>query len=49
MPPTFRRLRLLTSWLLALSLARLYVEMGWVKFDPEWQDYRILGRRRLAR
>jgi putative oxidoreductase len=25
---------LLLAWLLALYLARMYVQMGWVKFDP---------------
>ena len=32
---SWRRSRLLASWILGLYLARLYIEMGWVKFDPE--------------
>lgn len=30
-----RRTRWLGAWLLGLYLARMYVEMGWVKFDPD--------------
>lgn len=35
-----RRARLAGAWLLGLYLARMYVEMGWIKFDPEgfWTD-----------
>lgn len=42
MPTTqwLRRGRLLGAWLVGLYLARMYVEMGWVKFDPAgfWTD-----------
>ena len=31
----WRRARLAAAWLLGLYLARMYVQMGWVKFDPE--------------
>lgn len=30
-----RRTRLVAAWLVGLYLARMYVPMGWVKFDPE--------------
>jgi len=30
----WKRVRLLIAWLLGLYLARLYVTMGWIKFDP---------------
>ncbi len=34
------RLRRLSAWLVSLYLARMYVEHGWIKFDPEgfWTD-----------
>lgn len=32
---TWKRLRLVLSYLAALYLARMYLGMGWVKFDPE--------------
>jgi hypothetical protein len=35
MHPLWRRARLLAAWLLAVYLARMYLQMGWVKFDPE--------------
>ncbi len=35
MPLWLRRARLVGAWLLGLYLARMYVEMGWIKFDPE--------------
>ena len=35
MHPRWRRARLLAAWLLAVYLARMYLQMGWVKFDPE--------------
>jgi uncharacterized membrane protein YphA (DoxX/SURF4 family) len=31
----WKRIRLAVSWLLGLYLARMFVSMGWVKFDPE--------------
>ncbi len=36
-PPStpLKRLRLVLAWLLGAYLAKMYVEMGWVKFDPE--------------
>jgi uncharacterized membrane protein YphA (DoxX/SURF4 family) len=30
----WRRARWLGAWLLGLYFARMYLEMGWVKFDP---------------
>jgi len=30
----FQRGRLLAAWLLGLYFARMYVSMGWIKFDP---------------
>ena len=30
----WRRARLLGAWLLGVYFAQMYVEMGWVKFDP---------------
>ncbi len=29
-----KKLRLVAAWLVAAYLARMYVTMGWVKFDP---------------
>ena len=29
-----RKARLVAAWLLGLYFAKMYVEMGWVKFDP---------------
>ena len=34
MHPFIRQGRLLAAWILALYLARMYVTMGWIKFDP---------------
>lgn len=31
----WKKLRLLGAWCVALYLARMYVSMGWVKFDPQ--------------
>lgn len=31
---TAKRLRLVVAWCLGLYLARMYVQMGWIKFDP---------------
>ena len=31
----WKRIRLAASWLLGLYLARMFVSMGWIKFDPE--------------
>lgn len=31
----WRRARLVGAWLVGLYLARMYVEMGWIKFDPD--------------
>ncbi len=30
-----KRIRLVAAWLLGLYLARMFVNMGWIKFDPE--------------
>jgi uncharacterized membrane protein YphA (DoxX/SURF4 family) len=30
----FKIARLVAAWCLGLYLARMYVEMGWIKFDP---------------
>lgn len=30
-----KRVRMVAAWLAALYLARMYVGMGWVKFDPD--------------
>ena len=30
----WKTVRLVAAWALGLYLARMYVEMGWVKFDP---------------
>ena len=34
MPPWVRRTRWLAAWLLGAYFAKMYVSMGWVKFDP---------------
>jgi len=31
---TFKKVRLVAAWCLGAYLARMYVRMGWVKFDP---------------
>lgn len=32
---SWKRVRLVLAWLVALYLAWMYLRMGWVKFDPE--------------
>jgi uncharacterized membrane protein YphA (DoxX/SURF4 family) len=40
MMSNWKKTRLVLAWLLAVYLARMFIEMGWVKFDPEgfWTD-----------